>query len=193
MQVPELEMAQANEVEDMSEKVRVTLDPGTANPFLVLAEDRRGVSRGDAWASLPDSPERFSTEPCVLGCPGFTTGQHRWEVAVGDAGDWWAAGVAGGSIRRTGVLQLSPEEGIWAVGQWFGQYHAFTHPDWTPLNLHQPPRIIQVALDCTRGQVAFADAEDGTPIFAFSLCPNPSEPLHPWLYVGSNSWLTLCP
>ncbi|NWY08238.1 BT3A3 protein, partial [Nothoprocta ornata] len=157
----------------------VTLDPDTANPFLVLAEDHRGVKRGDTWALLPDSPERFSTEPCVLGCPSFTVGQHHWEVAVADGGDWWATGVAEGSIRRKGVLQLSPEEGIWAVGQWFGQYHAFTHPDWTPLNLRQSPRIIQVALDCNSGQVAFADAEDGTLIFAFSLCPKPSEPLHP--------------
>ncbi|XP_013810229.1 E3 ubiquitin-protein ligase TRIM58-like [Apteryx mantelli] len=197
MQVPELELeegeAQANEVEEMSEKVDVTLDPGTANPFLVLAADRRGVRRGDMWASLPDGPERFTTEPCVLGCPGFTVGQHHWEVAVADGGDWWATGVAGGYIRRKGVLQLSPEEGIWAVGQWFGQYHAFTHPDWTPLHLHQPPRTIRVSLDCTSGQVAFADAEDGAPIFTFSLLLCPSETLHPWLYVGSNSWLALCP
>ncbi|XP_062457129.1 thaicobrin-like [Rhea pennata] len=197
MQAPELAIeegeAQANEVEERSEKVDVTLDPDTANPFLVLAADRRGVRRGDAWALLPDSLERFTTEPCVLGCPGFTGGQHHWKVAVADGGDWWATGVAGGSIQRKSILQLSPEEEIWAVGQWFGQYYAFTHPDWTSLHLRQPPRTIQVSLDCAGGQVSFTDAEDGGLIFTFSLHPYPSKTLHPWFYVGSNSQLALCP
>ncbi|NXK54283.1 BT2A2 protein, partial [Chauna torquata] len=108
----------------------VTLDPTTANPFLILADDRRDVRRGDAWASLPDNPERFDTEPCVLGGEGFAAGQHCWEVEVVKGGDWWAAGVARESVRRKGVLSFTPQEGIWAVGQWFGQYHAFTAPDW---------------------------------------------------------------
>ncbi|XP_075031902.1 butyrophilin subfamily 1 member A1-like isoform X3 [Calonectris borealis] len=60
----------ANEVEEMSGKASpplspadVTLDPDTANPFLILAGDQRGVGRGDEWTSLPNNPERFDTEP----------------------------------------------------------------------------------------------------------------------------------
>ncbi|NXI63938.1 TRIM7 ligase, partial [Anseranas semipalmata] len=84
---------------------------------------------------------------------------------VAEGGDWWAAGVAQASIRRKGVLSLTPQEGIWAVGQWFGQYHAFTDPDWTPLHLAQLPRTIQVSLDFAGRQVAFADAENEALIF----------------------------
>ncbi|NWU99492.1 TRIM7 ligase, partial [Upupa epops] len=147
----------------------VTLDPDTANPFLVLACDQRVVGRGDEWTSLPDNPERFDTEPCVLGSQSFTGGTHCWEVEVAEAGDWWAMGVAQESVRRKGVLSISPQEGIWAVGQWFGQYYAFTDPEWTPLSLGCLPRAIQVCLDFTDGQVAFADAESKAPVFVFCL------------------------
>ncbi|NXU48119.1 TRIM7 ligase, partial [Turnix velox] len=157
----------------------VTLDPDTANPFLILAGDQRGVGRGDAWTSLPNSPQRFDTEPCVLGSQGFATGRHCWGVEVAEGGDWWAIGVAQESVRRKGILSFTPEEGIWAVGQWFGQYFAFTDPDWTPLSLTCPPRAIQVCLDFTARLVAFADAENESPIFAFCLASCPGEAFHP--------------
>uniref|UniRef100_A0A8C3NGV9 B30.2/SPRY domain-containing protein n=1 Tax=Geospiza parvula TaxID=87175 RepID=A0A8C3NGV9_GEOPR len=137
----------------------VTLDPDTANPFLILASDQRGVGRGHEWTLLPNNPERFDTEPCVLGSQGFAAGRHCWQVEVAEAGDWWAVGVAQESVRRKGVLNFTPQEGIWAVGQWFGQYHAFSDPDWTPLHLTCLPKAIQVCLDFTDKQVTFADAE----------------------------------
>ncbi|KFP31116.1 Tripartite motif-containing protein 7, partial [Colius striatus] len=147
----------------------VTLDPDTANPFLTVAGDRRGVGRAGKWSSLPPSPRRFDTEPCVLGSCGFAAGARCWEVEVAEAGDWWAVGVAQESVRRKGILSFTPQEGIWAVGQWFGQYYAFTDPDWTPLHLACLPSAIRVCLDLTDRQVAFADAENKAPIFAFSL------------------------
>ncbi|NWT72069.1 TRIM7 ligase, partial [Prunella himalayana] len=157
----------------------VTLDPDTANPFLILASDQRGVARGDEWTLLPNNPERFDTEPCVLGSQGFAAGRHCWEVEVAEAGDWWAVGVAQESVRRKGILSFTPQEGIWAVGQWFGQYHAFSDPDWTPLHLTCLPRAIQVCLDFTDKQVTFADAESEAPIFAFCLALCAGERLRP--------------
>ncbi|XP_026546375.1 E3 ubiquitin-protein ligase TRIM7-like [Notechis scutatus] len=72
----------------------------------------------------PDVPERFDREFCVLGSEGFTTGWHWWEVSVqGDYNSlvrgtaWWAIGVAKESVPRKGTFQLSPQEGIWAVGK----------------------------------------------------------------------------
>ncbi|XP_065555731.1 E3 ubiquitin-protein ligase TRIM11-like isoform X2 [Lathamus discolor] len=93
------------EVEEMSGSDTVTLDPDSANPILLLAADRRGVRRGDEWSSVPDTAERFDTEP----------------------------------------------------------------------------------------RVAFADAQNEAPIFAFRLDPCPGERLRPWLWVGMDSWLQLWP
>ncbi|XP_010149323.1 PREDICTED: E3 ubiquitin-protein ligase TRIM11-like, partial [Eurypyga helias] len=70
----------ANEAEEMSGKADMTLDPDTANPFLILAGDQRSVGRGDEWISLPNNAERFDREPCVLSSQGFDTGRHCWEV-----------------------------------------------------------------------------------------------------------------
>lgn len=45
----------------------VHLDPNTANPWLVLSEDRRQVWDGNLKRVLVDIPERFDMAPCVLG------------------------------------------------------------------------------------------------------------------------------
>ncbi|KAG6920971.1 tripartite motif-containing 39, partial [Chelydra serpentina] len=142
-------------------QVHVTLDPDTAHPILVLSEDWKSVRWGDTRQHLPDNPGRFDSDPCVLGCEGFSSGRHCWEVEVGD-GRFWAVGVARESVRRKGEMNCSPKGGIWAVRRWWGQFRALTSPV-TPLPLSRVPRRIRVCLDCDRGQVTFIDAGDEAP------------------------------
>ncbi|XP_039358219.1 E3 ubiquitin-protein ligase TRIM39-like isoform X1 [Mauremys reevesii] len=172
-------------------QVNVTLDPDTAHPKLVLSEDRKSVRRGDTWQRLPDNPERFDTVLCVLGCEGFTSGRHCWEVEV-RAGQYWAVGVARESVGRKGRISPSPEGGIWAVQHWLGQFQALTSPV-TPLPLSRAPSRIRVCLDCDRGQVTFINAGDEAPIFTFPPGSIPGERIRPWLGVGPGSRLRLCP
>uniref|UniRef100_K7FWG7 B30.2/SPRY domain-containing protein n=1 Tax=Pelodiscus sinensis TaxID=13735 RepID=K7FWG7_PELSI len=107
--------------------VTVTLDPDTAHPQLVLSEDGKRVRRGHTWRDLPVSPERFESRACVLGCEGFSSGRHYWEVEVG-GGERWAVGVARESVQRKDWIRHFPGEGIWAVECDGGQYQALTSP-----------------------------------------------------------------
>ncbi|CAM4666804.1 unnamed protein product [Caretta caretta] len=169
----------------------VTLDPDTAHPKLVLSEGGKSVRCGDTRQRLPDTPERFDYWECVLGCEGFTSGRHCWEVEVGGWGSW-AVGVARESVGRKGVISLSPEGGIWAVEQWGDQFQALTSPE-TPLTLSQAPSRVWVCLDCDRGQVTFIDAGAEAPIFTFPPGSVPGERIRPWLRVWRGSQLRLRP
>ncbi|XP_039358209.1 zinc finger protein RFP-like, partial [Mauremys reevesii] len=162
-------------------QVNVTLDPDTAHPDLVLSEDRKSVRWADTRQQLPNNPERFDTELCVLGCEGFTSGRHCWEVEVG-AGQYWAVGVARESVGRKGEISHSPEGGIWAVERdwWTDQFRALTSPV-IPLPLSRVPSRIRVCLDCDRGQVTFIDAGDEAPIFTFPPGSVPGGRIRPWL------------
>uniref|UniRef100_A0A452I138 B30.2/SPRY domain-containing protein n=1 Tax=Gopherus agassizii TaxID=38772 RepID=A0A452I138_9SAUR len=173
----------------LSPPVDVTLDPDTAHAILILSG--KSVRWGDTGQRRTNNLERFNCDPCVLGCEGFTSGRHCWEVEVGDAGGW-AVGVASVSVRRKGGISCSPEGGIWAVERWWGQVQALTSPV-TPLPLSRVPSRIRVCLDCDRGQVTFIDAGDEAPIFTFPPGSVPGERIRPWLWVGMGSRLSLCP
>ncbi|XP_034645050.1 butyrophilin subfamily 1 member A1-like [Trachemys scripta elegans] len=174
------------------EEANVTLDPDTAHPQLVLSEDRKSVRCGDTWQDLPNNPERFDYWACVLGCEGFTSGRHCWEVEVEvGGGGRWAVGVARESGRRKGRISRSPKGGIWAVGWWGDQFWALTSPA-TPLSLSRVPSRIRVCLDCDRGQVTFIDAGDEALIFTFPTGSVPGERIQPWLWVGQSQF-RLCP
>ncbi|XP_077689513.1 butyrophilin subfamily 1 member A1-like isoform X4 [Eretmochelys imbricata] len=173
------------------EEANVTLDPDTAHRDLVLSEGGKSVRLGDTRQQLPDTPERFVTEPWVLGCEGFTSGRHCWEVEV-VGGRRWAVGVARESVGRKGQISLSPEGGIWAVQWWWGQFWALTSPV-TPLPRSRAPSRIRVCLDCDRGQVTFIDAGAEAPIFTFLPGSVPGERIRPWLWVWGGSRLRLRP
>ncbi|XP_074927806.1 LOW QUALITY PROTEIN: butyrophilin subfamily 1 member A1-like [Chelonoidis abingdonii] len=175
----------------LSDAAHVTLDPDTAHPQLVLSEDRKSVRREYTRQRLPKNPERFDTVPCVLGCEGFTSGRHCWDVEVG-AGGYWAVGVARESVKRKGWISHSPEGVIWAVQQWGDRFLALTSPV-TPLPLPRAPSRIRVCLDCDRGQVTFIDAGDEAPIFTFPPGSVPGGRIRPWFWVGPRSRLSLCP
>ncbi|XP_044837754.1 zinc finger protein RFP-like isoform X2 [Mauremys mutica] len=172
-------------------QANVTLDPDTAHPQLVLSEDRKSVRWADRRQRLPNNPERFDPEPCVLGCEGFTLGRHCWEVEVG-GGEGWAVGVARESVGRKGRINRSPGGGIWALEWWGGQFRALTSPV-TLLPQRRVPSRIQVCLDCDRGQVTFIDAGDKAPIFTFPPGSIPGERIRPWLCGEWRSRLRLCP
>uniref|UniRef100_K7FTM6 Butyrophilin subfamily 1 member A1 n=1 Tax=Pelodiscus sinensis TaxID=13735 RepID=K7FTM6_PELSI len=146
--------------------VVVTMDPNTASSRLYVPEDGKSVKWRVSQPDVPDNPERFDCETCVLGCEGITAGRHYWEAEVGQ-GRVWAVGVANKSVRRKGWIKFSPEEGIWAMDQCGGHYRTCTNPE-NFLSIKVIPKKIGVFLDYEAGWVSFYDGVNEAPIYRFT-------------------------
>ncbi|XP_073715912.1 E3 ubiquitin-protein ligase TRIM39 [Misgurnus anguillicaudatus] len=147
--------------------VDVTLDPDTANPKLILSEDRKQVRLGDIWHELPANPERFEKCVSVLGKKGFTSGRFYFEVQVKDKTDW-DFGVARESINRKGKILLSPQNGFWNV--WLrneNEYSACDDPV-VSLCLKVKPQKVGVFVDYEEGLVCFYDVESRSHIYSYT-------------------------
>ncbi|XP_009818382.2 zinc finger protein RFP [Gavia stellata] len=176
---------------ELPEKMKVTLDPSTAHPQLVVSADGRSVRWEDAQHD--PSAEGFGTDPCVLGCEGITSGRCCWEVEVTPKGSW-AVGVAKDSLKRREATSVSPEMELWSMGLCEGQFWALTSLERIPLYQIQVPRRVRVSLDYEKGQVAFFDADKRALIFTFPAASFKGESIHPWFLVWSEgSQITLCP
>uniref|UniRef100_A0A8C8REJ4 Uncharacterized protein n=1 Tax=Pelusios castaneus TaxID=367368 RepID=A0A8C8REJ4_9SAUR len=159
-------------------KAKVTLDPDTANPWLVVSADRKSVTWGVVRQDLPDNPERFDSAPCVLASESFASGRHYWEVEVGE-GAVWVVGVAQEPVKRTGARRFTAEQRTWAVQKYWEKHWALTSPE-TPLYLYGVPRRIRVYLDYEGGLLAFYDAGNEAPIFTFPMASFAGEKIRPF-------------
>uniref|UniRef100_A0A670HXG0 Tripartite motif containing 39 n=1 Tax=Podarcis muralis TaxID=64176 RepID=A0A670HXG0_PODMU len=184
LQEPATELLQVRPHPDVREWKNITLDPDTANPLLILSEDRKSVREGEECQNLPDNPERFDTCGYVLGCEGFTSGRHFWEVIVGRE-EKWGVGVAIKFVKRNGW----PTEGIWGLGKMEGEYqYFFPHEVFVP---SEEPKRIRVTLNCEAGRVSFFDADTAALLHSFSAASLSGENLQPFFYVSKKGNLRL--
>ncbi|XP_070711529.1 E3 ubiquitin-protein ligase TRIM21-like [Pempheris klunzingeri] len=149
--------------------VDVTLDPDTANPYLILSDDGKQVNHGDVWKKLPDNPERFSKCVIVLGEQSFSSGRFYFEVQVkGKTG--WDLGVARESINRKENIILTPKNGYWTVWLRNGnEYQACENPP-VLLSLRSQPQKVGVFVDYEDGLVSFYDVDAAALIYSFTGC-----------------------
>ncbi|XP_061600867.1 E3 ubiquitin-protein ligase TRIM21-like [Cololabis saira] len=175
----------------------VTLDPDTANPWLILSDDGKQVYLGDVEKNLPDNPERFSPCPCVLGKQSFSSGRFYFEVQVKGKTEW-TLGVARESINRKGKITLSPQNGYWTVWLRNGnEYEAINDPS-VLLHPSSPPEKLGVFVDYEEGLISFHDVDAAALLYSFTRCSF-REKLHPFFSPepndgGENSApLIICP
>ncbi|XP_033480670.2 E3 ubiquitin-protein ligase TRIM21-like [Epinephelus lanceolatus] len=149
--------------------VDVTLDPETANPYLILSDDGKQVKHVDVKKHLSDSPKRFSRYICVLGKQSFSSGRSYFEVQVKEK-TGWALGVARESVNRKGDVPLTPQDGYWTV--WLikaNEYIALAGPT-VRLSLKSRPQKVGVFVDYEEGLVSFYDVDAAALIYSFTGC-----------------------
>ncbi|XP_060546148.1 zinc finger protein RFP-like isoform X1 [Pantherophis guttatus] len=180
-----------------SSKVYVMPNNATAHPRLWCQGST--VTWANTYQQCPDVPERFDQELCVLGNGIFTTGWNCWEVTVQEPDNvpvWdrpcWAIGVAKESVRRKGGFQLSPQEGIWAVGKSAGGEMVAFSKSPQKLSLRCPLRRLRVRLGYEAETVEFLDAETETFLHRFQTGPFLGETLRPFFYLGQERFTLQC-
>ncbi|XP_042591360.1 E3 ubiquitin-protein ligase TRIM39-like [Cyprinus carpio] len=144
----------------------VTLDPMTNQAWLQLSDDHKKVQEGLTEASLPYSPQRFDSLPCVLGWEGYMSGHHYWEVEFANNG-YWKVGVTTTSSKRHGRFPMNPSTGYWVLWRSTRQFFACTNPE-TALPLLLVPQRMGIYIDYEEGQISFYNAENKSHIYTFT-------------------------
>ncbi|KAF5890731.1 E3 ubiquitin-protein ligase TRIM39-like isoform X1, partial [Clarias magur] len=147
--------------------VDVTLDPETANPFLIVSDGGKQVACGNDRQNLPDKPERFDHCGCVLGKEGFSSGRFYYEVQVSGNTEW-DLGVARASAKRKGEITACPENGYWCLSLKNETELSACDSPHVPLSLNQSPQKIGVFVDYNKGLVSFNDVEAKSHIYSFT-------------------------
>nr|XP_005173784.1 bloodthirsty-related gene family, member 22 isoform X1 [Danio rerio] len=147
--------------------VDVTLDPDTANPYLILSDDGKQVRCGDIEQELPDKPQRFDKYEDVLGKEGFSSGRFYYEVQVKKKTDW-TLGVVRESVDRKGEITLSPGNGYWTVWLRNGNEYKFCADSPVSLSLKVKPQRVGVFVDYEEGLVSFYDVESSSHIYSYT-------------------------
>ncbi|XP_054460887.1 E3 ubiquitin-protein ligase TRIM39-like [Anoplopoma fimbria] len=150
-------------------EVDVTFDPDTAHLKLILSDDGKQVRCGKVQQHLPDNPQRFSTNPCVLGKQNISSEKLYYEVQVKRKSDWYL-GVARESNNRKGQINASPQYGYWIICMRNGnEYKAFAGPP-VSLSLKSRPQKVGVFVDYEEGLVSFYDVDAAALIYSFTDC-----------------------
>lgn len=169
------------------------LDENTAHPDLLISGSLLEVRDGQESQSLPDNAERFDSMLGVLGSPGFRSGTHTWQVEVGSLSSW-TLGVAQEGMARKGVVSVSPEAGLWAVGlSNENDYSAGTAKVGTPLSLRRRPKRVLISLNCDAHVLSFYNADDMSLIYTFKQVAEGT--LYPYFSpcLNTDGALTICP
>ncbi|XP_054475275.1 E3 ubiquitin-protein ligase TRIM21-like [Anoplopoma fimbria] len=164
--------------------VDVTLDPDTANPYLILSDDGKQVKPGNVRKNLPDNIERFNLYFSVLAKQSFSSGRSYYEVQVKRKTKWYL-GVARESINRKGKITVSPQHGYWMIClRNANEYEARTDP-LVRLSLKSQPEKVGVLVDYEEGLVSFYDVDAAALIYSFTGCCF-TEKLYPFFDPGLN-------
>ncbi|XP_078029562.1 tripartite motif-containing protein 16-like [Epinephelus lanceolatus] len=164
----------------------ITLDPNTANTWLLLSEGNRKVTFMSQQQSCSDHPERFTGWSQVLSRESLT-GRCYWEVE-------WRGGVyvavAYKNISRAGgECRFGHSDKSWAL-RCVNSYEFYHNSVKTPISGPQSSRV-GVYLDHSAGILSFYSVSE-TMTLLHRVQTTFTQPLYVGLWVYSDSTAELC-
>ncbi|XP_067442432.1 nuclear factor 7, ovary-like [Thunnus thynnus] len=145
-------------MKEMVSYTPVILDPNTAHPNLILSEDLTSVRCGERQ-KLPENPERFQAFPIAVGCEGFDSGTHSWDVEVGDSTGW--------VLGATDVQEIG--YAYWMIACCDGEYKVLSGSDEVAvLQVEKNLQRIRVHLDYGGGKLSLSDPDTEAHIHTFT-------------------------
>ncbi|CAJ1052921.1 E3 ubiquitin/ISG15 ligase TRIM25-like isoform X5 [Xyrichtys novacula] len=172
---------------------RLSLDPDTAHPTLVLLEGPQGAHCGEEPQSYPPHPQRFDSVAQVLCREGQFGGASYWEVEW-RGGGWVDIGVTYRGIGRKGggkPCLLGRNENSWRLRCTHTGYAAWHDNRKTTVAAPPCPRI-GVFLERQKGTLSFYSVSDTVVLLHTFRCPF-SQPLYPAFRLDLDSTLLICP
>ncbi|XP_069024100.1 E3 ubiquitin/ISG15 ligase TRIM25-like isoform X2 [Embiotoca jacksoni] len=172
---------------------RLSLDPDTSHPTLVLLEGPQGAHCGEEPQSYPPHPQRFDSVAQVLCREGQFGGASYWEVEW-RGGGWVDIGVTYRGIGRKGggkPCLLGRNENSWRLRCTHAGYAAWHDNRKTTVAAPPCPRIA-VFLERQKGALSFYSLSDTVVLLHTFRCPF-SQPLYPAFRLDLDSTLLICP
>ncbi|KAF7652582.1 hypothetical protein LDENG_00095170 [Lucifuga dentata] len=172
---------------------RLSLDPDTAHPTLVLLQGPQRAHCGEEPQSYPPHPQRFDSVAQVLCREGQFGGASYWEVEW-QGGGWVDIGVTYRSIGRKGggkPCLLGRNENSWRLRCTHAGYAAWHDNRKTTVAAPPCPRI-GVFVDRQKGALSFYGVSDMVVLLHSFRCPF-SQPLYPAFRLDLDSTLLICP
>uniref|UniRef100_A0A3Q2UVQ7 B30.2/SPRY domain-containing protein n=1 Tax=Haplochromis burtoni TaxID=8153 RepID=A0A3Q2UVQ7_HAPBU len=143
---------------------KMTFDPDTAHPRIVLSDDETEMTTADFIQDVPNNPRRFDVILGALGATGFSSGKHYWEVSVAGK-TCYHLGMTSESSRRKGSISFSPNNDYWTIVlDKQGQYRAIEHRRTIPIPTEIQPVTLGILLDYKKGTISFYDSGSRTHI-----------------------------
>ncbi|KAM8730516.1 neoverrucotoxin subunit beta-like [Acanthopagrus schlegelii] len=178
----------------------LTLDPDTANNWLILSEGNKKATRG-SYQSYPDLPQRFDYWPQVL-CREGLTGRCYWEVDWGNI--YILNGTVGVCYRGMSTkgdidqIKLGGNKLSWSLkyikflvfpSKFYAKHdHQFHH-----LPVPPPPfTCLGVYLDWSAGTLSYYNVSSDTVSHIYTLHTKFTEPVYPGLELWAGSSMSLC-